>query len=213
VLNESATSLVITKTEKMEQKTAVPVMIYTEATPNPNTLKFVLNRPIYPNDFAEFQSASEATEAPLAAALFELGNIQNVYFSNNFVSITKTEELLWAELMPTIKDFLKKYFTEENPVVTANYVKPAKTATNEIKESDTDAEMRIKAALDKYVKPAVEMDGGNISFVSFVDGKLTLQLQGSCSGCPSSVVTLKQGIENLLKRFVPEVQEVVAENG
>ncbi len=197
----------------MEPKIAVPVMIYTEATPNPNTLKFVLNRPIYPGDFAEFQSKEETTEAPLAAALFDLGNIQNVYFSNNFVSITKTEDLLWAELMPTVKEFLKNYFNAENPIVTTDkYVKPAKTATNEIKEGDTDAEMRIKAALDKYVKPAVEMDGGNISFVSFENGKLTLQLQGSCSGCPSSVVTLKQGIENLLKRFVPEVQEVVAEN-
>jgi Fe-S cluster biogenesis protein NfuA len=198
----------------MEPKIAVPVMIYTEATPNPNTLKFVLNRPIYPNDFAEFQSKEETAEAPLAAALFELEGVENVYFSNNFVSITKSEELMWAEVMPSIKEFLKNYFNAENPVVvTANYVKPTKTATNEIKEGDTDAEIRIKAALDKYVKPAVEMDGGNISFVSFENGKLTLQLQGSCSGCPSSVVTLKQGIENLLKRFVPEVQEVVAENG
>ena len=196
----------------MEPKIAVPVMIYTEATPNPNTLKFVLNRPIYPNDFAEFQSKEETTEAPLAAALFELQGVQNVYFSNNFVSLTKSEELLWAEMMPLIKDFLKNYFTEEKTVVTEKYVKPTKTATNEIKDGDTDAEIRIKAALDKYVKPAVEMDGGNISFVSFENGKLTLQLQGSCSGCPSSVVTLKQGIENLLKRFVPEVQEVVAEN-
>jgi NFU1 iron-sulfur cluster scaffold homolog, mitochondrial len=198
----------------MDPKIAVPVMIYTEATPNPNTLKFVLNRPIYPNDFAEFQSKDETTEAPLAAALFELESVENVYFSNNFVSITKNEALLWAEVMPLIKEFLKNYFNAENPVVvTANYVKPTKTATNEIKDGDSDAEIRIKAALDKYVKPAVEMDGGNISFVSFENGKLTLQLQGSCSGCPSSVVTLKQGIENLLKRFVPEVQEVVAENG
>lgn len=197
----------------MDPKIAVPVMIYTEATPNPNTLKFVLNRPIYPNDFAEFQAKAETAESPLAAALFDLGNVENVYFSNNFVSITKSEDLMWVELLPAVKEFLKAWFTEEKPVVTASYVKPEKTATNEIKEGDTDAEIRIKAALDKYVKPAVEMDGGNISFVSFIDGKLTLQLQGSCSGCPSSVVTLKNGIENLLKRFVPEVQEVVAENG
>lgn len=89
------------------------------------------------------------------------------------------------------------------------FVKPIKTATNAVSDNDSDVEIRIKGALDKYVKPAVEMDGG---IVKFEDGKLTLQLQGSCSGCPSSTVTLKQGIENLLKRFVPEVVEVVAEN-
>jgi Fe-S cluster biogenesis protein NfuA len=107
---------------------------------------------------------------------------------------------------------LKKYIDEGGIILTENFVKPTKTATNEVSEDDSDVEIRIKGALDKYVKPAVEMDGGNISFVKFEDGKLTLQLQGSCSGCPSSTVTLKQGIENLLKRFVPEVQEVVAEN-
>jgi len=196
----------------MEPTTNIPVMIYTESTPNPNTLKFVTNKALLLNDTVEFQSAEETNEAPLAKALFGFDAVTNVFITNNFVTITKTEDALWAEIMIPIKDFLKKYIDESGVILTENFVKPTKTATNEVSDNDSDVEIRIKGALDKYVKPAVEMDGGNISFVKFEDGKLTLQLQGSCSGCPSSTVTLKQGIENLLKRFVPEVQEVVAEN-
>ena len=196
----------------MEPTTNIPVMIYTESTPNPNTLKFVTNKALLLNDTVEFQSAEETNEAPLAKVLFGFDAVTNVFITNNFVTITKTEDALWTEIMIPIKDFLKKYIDEGGIILTENFVKPTKTATNEVSDNDSDVEIRIKGALDKYVKPAVEMDGGNISFVKFEDGKLTLQLQGSCSGCPSSTVTLKQGIENLLKRFVPEVQEVVAEN-
>lgn len=197
----------------METTMQAPVIIYTEATPNPNSLKFVTNMPLLLNDFVEFQSVEETREAPLAKALFGFDGVINVFISNNFVTITKHEDLMWSELMIPIKDFLKNKIEEKMPVLTAAYVKPDRTATNAVGENDSDVEIRIKSALDKYVKPAVEMDGGNISFVHFAEGRLTLQLQGSCSGCPSSVVTLKQGIENLMKRFVPEVQEVVAENG
>lgn len=192
--------------------TQIPVMIYTESTPNPNTLKFVTNKALLLNDMVEFQSVEETENAPLAKALFDFNGVTNVFITNNFVTITKKEELLWTEIMIPIKDFLKKYVDDGGIILNANFVKPTKTATNEVSDDDSDVEIRIKGALDKYVKPAVEMDGGNISFVKFEEGKLTLQLQGSCSGCPSSTVTLKQGIENLLKRFVPEVQEVVAEN-
>lgn len=196
----------------MEPTTNIPVMIYTEATPNPNTLKFVTNKALLLNDSIEFQTINETDEAPLAKALFGFKEITNVFITNNFVTITKTEDALWNEIMIPIKEFLKKYIDEGGVVLSENFIKPTRTASNTIQEDDSDVEIRIKAALDKYVKPAVEMDGGNISFVKFEDGKLTLQLQGSCSGCPSSTVTLKQGIENLLKRFVPEVTEVVAEN-
>lgn len=196
----------------MEPTTKIPVMIYTESTPNPNTLKFVTNKALLLNDAVEFQNIEETNDAPLAKALFGFEGVTNVFISNNFVTISKQEELLWAEIMIPIKDFLKKYIDEDGIILNDNFVKLAKTATNEITDNDTDVEIRIKGALEKYVKPAVEMDGGNISFVKFEEGKLTLQLQGSCSGCPSSTVTLKDGIENLLKRFVPEVKEVVAEN-
>ena len=196
----------------MEPTTKIPVMIYTESTPNPNTLKFVTNKALLLNDAVEFQNIDETNSAPLAKELFGFEGVTNVFISNNFVTITKTEELLWTEIMIPIKDFLKNYIDEAKIILEENFVKPTKTASNAINEDDSDVDIRIKGALDKYVKPAVEMDGGNISFVKFENGKLTLQLQGSCSGCPSSTVTLKQGIENLLKRFVPEVQEVVAEN-
>jgi Fe-S cluster biogenesis protein NfuA len=196
----------------MESPKITPLMIYTESTPNPNTLKFVTNKALLLNDAVEFQHIDETNEAPLAKALFGFDGVTNVFISNNFVTITKTDDLLWTEIMIPIKDFLKNYIDDNKAILSENFVKPTKTATNAISEDDSDVDIRIKGALDKYVKPAVEMDGGNISFVKFEDGKLTLQLQGSCSGCPSSTVTLKQGIENLLKRFVPEVQEVVAEN-
>lgn len=197
----------------MDTKNTPPLMIYTESTPNPNTLKFVTNKALLLNDAVEFQSIEETNEAPLANAIFTNFNaIVNVFITNNFVSLTKDEETMWAEIMIPIKNFLKNYIDEGGSIITDKYIKPVKTATNIISDDDSDVEIRIKGALDKYVKPAVEMDGGNISFVKFENGKLILQLQGSCSGCPSSSVTLKQGIENLLKRFVPEVQEVVAEN-
>jgi len=190
-----------------------PVMIYTESTPNPNTLKFVINRALYPNDFAEFEFLEETENAPLAKALFSIEQVKYVYISNNFVSISKDDFTDWYELMPKIKSFLKNYIENGQPIIKENYIKPQKTATNTIFDNDSDIEIKIKTALDKYVRPAVEMDGGNITFVSFINGVLTVQLQGSCNGCPSSTVTLKQGIENIMKKFIPEVQEVVAENG
>ena len=190
----------------------VPVMIYTEATPNPSTLKFVVNRPLLPNDFVDFQEVAEAVESPFASKLFSLPGVLGVFISNNFVTITKVEDVMWAELMIPAKNTIKEFIEAELALFNEAFVKPSRQATNTIQDGDSDVEVRIKGALDKYVKPAVEMDGGSISFVSFDEGKLTLQLQGACSGCPSSTVTLKQGIENLMKRFVPEVQNVVAES-
>ncbi len=195
-----------------EQITQAPVMIYSEATPNPNTLKFVTNKALFLNDSVEFFSAEETQEAPLATELFKFNGVKSVFISNNFISVNKEDEILWAELMIPVKDFIKQYISSGNPVFTEQFIKPERTASNAVADDDEDVVIRIKGALDKYVKPAVEMDGGNISFVRFEDGILVLQLQGSCSGCPSSTVTLKQGIENLMKRFIPEVQEVVAEN-
>lgn len=196
-----------------DTKTTIPVMIYSEATPNPNTLKFVTNKALFINDAVEFFSQEETQEAPLSTELFKFNGVKSVFISNNFISINKEDEILWAELMIPLKDFIKEYISTGKPVFTEQFIKPERTASNAVADDDEDVVIRIKGALDKYVKPAVEMDGGNISFVRFEDGILVLQLQGSCSGCPSSTITLKQGIENLMKRFIPEVQEVVAENG
>ena len=190
----------------------IPVMIYTEATPNPASLKFVVNRVLFPNDFYEFESVDEAENAPLALVLFEMDAVRTVFISNNFVTVTKAEDMMWIELMPQIKTLLKEYISEGKPVFSEGFTKTSRKPTNEISDEDTDIEVKIKGALERYVKPAVEMDGGAISFVSFEEGILKLALQGSCSGCPSSTVTLKQGIENLMLRMVPEVKEVVAES-
>ena len=192
-----------------EIKSTVPVMIYTEATPNPATLKFVVNRPLMPDDFVELQNLEEAKGAPLAVHLFELGQISTVFVSQNFITITKEEDVMWAEIMLPIKEKIKLYLESGQALFEEGFEKPKK-ATNQIHATDTDIEARIKGALDKYVKPAVEMDGGAISFVSFENGLLKLSLQGSCSGCPSSTVTLKQGIEGLMKRMVPEGELVEA---
>jgi NFU1 iron-sulfur cluster scaffold homolog, mitochondrial len=195
----------------MATQQVVPVMIYTEATPNPATLKFVVNRPLLPGDFVDLQDISEAAQAPFAAMIFKIEGVRGVFISNNFVTITKDDNTMWQELMMTVKSTLKAYLEAEQQIFEDGFKKPQRQAANTIVEGDSDLEIRIKGVLEKYVKPAVEMDGGSISFVSFDQGKLTLQLQGSCSGCPSSSVTLKQGIDSLMKRFVPEVQEVVAQ--
>ena len=135
----------------MENTTAkIPVMIYTESTPNPNTLKFVTNKALLLNDMVEFQSVEETENAPLAKALFDFDGVTNVFITNNFVTITKQEELLWTEIMIPIKDFLKKYLDENNTILSENFVKPTKTATNAISDDDSDVDIRIKSALDKY---------------------------------------------------------------
>lgn len=194
----------------MEQKT-VPVMIYTEATPNPSTLKFVINRPLMPSDFVELQKAEEGEKSPFAKMLFAMDGVEGVFISNNYVTITKNDKYTWQELMIPAKDVLKAFFETNQAVFEPDFTKPVKQVSNVVVEGDSDLEVRIKGVLDKYVKPAVAMDGGSISFSSFSNGRLVVQLQGSCNGCPSSTVTLKQGIDGLMKRFVPEVLEVVAE--
>lgn len=191
--------------------TKVPVLIYKEATPNPATLKFVANRILFADDYVEFKTIEETDKAPLARKLFESNLVDNVFISNTFVTITKKEAELWIETSPIIISIIKEHINAELPIFEEGFTTSNRTATNEISDSDSNVEARIKGALEKYVTPAVEMDGGAISFLSFENGILTLSMQGSCSGCPSSTVTLKDGIENLMKKMVPEVTEVVAE--
>ena len=195
----------------MDTKQTVPVIIYTEATPNPTTLKYVANRILFDKDYVEFTSINQTDKAPLAKALFETNEVTNVFISNAFVTVTKKEETLWIELTPRIKKILTFFLESETPIFAEDFTITNRKASNEVSDSDSEIDIRIKETLEKYVKPAVEMDGGAISFVSFDDnGILTLALQGSCSGCPSSTVTLKDGIQNLMLRMVPEVKEVVA---
>jgi len=184
------------------------VNIYTEANPNPNSLKFVLND-LLVADGADFDFPNpEAAEgkSPLAKALFTFYGIERVFIMNNFITLTKAAELDWYSLVPEIKAFIKTYLEEGKPVFTNEA-----EAANAINEDDSEVVKKIKGLLDEYVRPAVESDGGAITFRDFEAGKVTVELRGSCSGCPSSTLTLKAGIENLLKRMLPEdVTEVVA---
>lgn len=183
------------------------IEIYTEYTPNPESLKFVANKMLLPGNSVDFRDITTVKDAPLAEALFQqFSFVKGVFISNNFITITKKDaEQEWIELVPEVKQFLKQYLSENKPIATVQTV----TETNGIDGNELEA--KIINVLNTYVRPAVEMDGGNIRFKSYNEGVVTVMMQGSCSGCPSSTLTLKSGIEGLLKRMVPEVKEVVAE--
>jgi Fe-S cluster biogenesis protein NfuA len=192
-----------------------PVMIYTELSPNPNSMKFVLNFELAP-DGLSFDYASKADTqdekkaSPLAADLFQFPFVQRVFIASNFITITKEEETMWEEVLVDVKKFLKIHFDEGHPVFAQ---KTIDTTSVIVDANDTPVVAKIKATLDQYVRPAVESDGGAINFASFdeASGLVTVHLQGSCSGCPSSTITLKNGIERLLTTMIPEVKEVTAE--
>ncbi len=186
------------------------VSIYTEMTPNPETMKFVANKLLYPGKSIDFPDETSAAPSPLAKELFAFPFIRSVFIASNFVTLSKTQETEWDEVIPAIRDFLKQYLEEGKAVINENEI-VTKQIDNTVNADDSDVVKRIKELLENYVKPAVEMDGGAISFLGYEDGKVNLMLQGSCSGCPSSMITLKAGIEGMMKRMIPEVKEVVAE--
>jgi Fe-S cluster biogenesis protein NfuA len=195
-----------------------PVMLYTEQTPNPEALKYVTNRMLY-RGVADFKDKEIAAEwSPLAHSLMQLTYVKSVYLSNNFITITKEFNYDWQDVMLLIKEFIKDYIENEGVVVKEGfdeYIKTAEDANNASQFSGENGEIarRVKDLIDTYVKPAVESDGGNIEFKSYENGRVNVIMQGSCSGCPSSSVTLKSGIEGMLKRMIPEVTEVVQEMG
>jgi Fe-S cluster biogenesis protein NfuA len=189
------------------------ISLYTEMTPNPETMKFVANKLLYPGKSIDFQDEASATASPLAMQLFSFPFIKSVFIASNFITLTKTNDTEdWQDVIPSIKQFLKEYLEEDKTIINEEELASRKsTSSNEVSADDGDVVKRIKELLENYVKPAVEMDGGAIQFKSYEDGKVNLMLQGSCSGCPSSMITLKAGIEGMMKRMIPEVKEVVAE--
>lgn len=192
-----------------------PTLVYAEATPNPSTVKFVANRLIIePGRQVEYLNEQACSGSPLAQELFKGGYVKTLFFSSNFVSITKTDSKDWSTLTGPIREFLTDYFTKGLPVIEEYPEKSAAPQQEEAQSqlADGSPEDQIIGILEEYIRPAVEQDGGAITFRSFEDGIVTVALQGSCSGCPSSKVTLKSGIENLLTRMVPGVKEVVAED-
>jgi Fe-S cluster biogenesis protein NfuA len=191
----------------MLQAQARPVHLYMEANPNPNSLKFVANFMLVEEGISyDFPDAASADASQLAQELFNFAAVQRVFIASNFVTITKSDEVEWAEVQTIFRDHIRQYLESGKKAVQVVVTKDPLFDAN-----DSEIVKKIKGILDEYIRPAVEQDGGAIVFHSFADGVVKVLLQGSCSGCPSSTVTLKAGIQNLLTRMLPEVKEVQAE--
>jgi Fe-S cluster biogenesis protein NfuA len=184
------------------------MFIQTEQTPNPATLKFLPGRPVMTSGTANFTSAESARVSPLAERLFSLPEVGGVFLGTDFITVTKAGEGDWYQLKPAILAAIMEHFTAGRPVMVAG---AAGSVTAEASDEEEDEVVsQIKELLETRVRPAVAQDGGDIIFHDFADGVVYLHMQGSCSGCPSSTATLKAGIENMLRHYVPEVTEVRA---
>ena len=198
---------------KNEIKKVSPVSVYAESTPNPNAMKFVVNKKIV-DDIFEFKSIEETLESPLAKSLFSFPLVKEVFFDFNFVSIIKKVELNWEENVMEIREFIRSFIQDGNTIVFEENIKKVKAKKNNIKIDNVSKE--IIKIIDENIKPAVASDGGNILFESYdtETKKVNVILQGACSGCPSSTITLKSGIETMLKDMLPGmISEVNAING
>ena len=180
------------------------MFIQTEQTPNPATLKFLPGRDVMSSGTADFPDASSAGRSPLAERLFQVEGVTGVFLGADFVTVTKRDDKEWYLLKPAVFGIIMEHFTAGRPVLLAG----ADTAADTDGEDDDEIVQQIKELLDTRVRPAVAQDGGDIVFRSFEDGVVYLHMQGACSGCPSSTATLKMGIENMLRHYIPEVVEV-----
>ncbi len=186
------------------------MFIQTESTPNPETLKFLPGRDVYSLGTIEFKSEEGAKDSPLAASLFSQKGVKSVFFGQDFITITKTEEMSWDLMKPSLLSVIMEHFSSNKPVIADDSKLQSDTTTNY--EGLDEIEKQIAELIDNRVRPAVAMDGGDIIYRGFENGIVKLELYGSCSGCPSSTATLKSGIENMLKHYVPEVIAVEAIN-
>ena len=182
------------------------MFIQTEQTPNPATLKFIPGRAVLGDGTADFASAEAAQRSPLARRLFDVDGVSRVFLGSDFVTVTKAADIDWPVLKPALLGAIMEHFTSGEPVVAAASAGESADAG----EADSEVVAQIRDLLDTRVRPAVAQGGGDIVFQRFEDGVVYLHMQGACSGCPSSTATLKMGIENLLRHYVPEVAEVRA---
>ncbi len=182
------------------------MFIETEGTPNPATLKFLPGRDVMGDSTADFATAETAERSPLASTLFALPGVARVFLGTDFVTVTKTEDEAWQVLKPQVLGALVEHFVSGRPAVTVSA--SAATAEEDVSPEDQEIVDQIKELLDTRVRPAVAGDGGDIVFHGYRDGIVKLHMQGACSGCPSSRATLKHGIENMLRHYVPEVVSV-----
>ena len=181
------------------------MFIQTEQTPNPSTLKFLPGRVVMEKGTLDFADTESSRTSPLARRLFAIEGVERVFFGSDFVTVTKAADKDWQIMKPSILGGIMEHYTTGEPVVTAEA-----SAEGDAGAEDDEIVAQIKELLETRVRPAVAQDGGDIVFQDFRDGVVYLHMQGSCSGCPSSTATLKMGIENLLKHYVPEVVEVQA---
>lgn len=184
------------------------MFIETEFTPNPDTLKFLPGQILLENGTANFTDPNDASASPLAEAMFAVPAVTGVFIGYDFVTVSKSTEEEWEGLKPTVLAALMQFFASGAPIL--HFSEAEKTSTVDEDEADADIIEQIKTLLDEKVRPAVAGDGGDIIYHGFKEGVVYLEMQGACSGCPSSTVTLKHGIENLLKYYVPEVVDVRA---
>lgn len=188
----------------MLQATPKDVHIYLESNPNPNSLKFVVNEMLIPEGLSfDFPDAASAENAPLAKELFAYPAVDRVFYMSNFVTVTKKEDVEWIEIQDPLKKHIKNFLESGRYIIEMNEPETAEQG------EETETVKKIKTILEEYIRPAVEQDGGAITYHSFRDGIVKVTLQGSCSGCPSSMITLKAGIENLFKRMMPEEVQAV----
>lgn len=181
------------------------VKIHTEGTPNPNALKFVLDKTLIENGSLNFPNKEKAKDSPLASRLFNLDSVKEVFIGKDFITVSKNSETNWDNIYEKLLEEINNHFLSGEPLT-------LRTITQELKSNEeiSDVEQKIHDILDNQIRPAVAGDGGDVIFDSYKDGVLRLHLQGSCSHCPSSIATLKAGIEAMLKRQIPELKEVIS---
>jgi Fe-S cluster biogenesis protein NfuA len=190
-----------------------PMLIRTEQTPNPATRKFLPGQTVMDSGVRDFADAESAKASPLAAALFASGLVEGVFFGRDFISVTAAPAVSWSDLEPLVLETLLDHFVSGAPLFapgTANGIHVADESAIEENAEDADIIEQIKELIETRVRPAVAQDGGDIVYKGYRDGRLYLSMHGACSGCPSSSVTLKRGIEGLIRHYVPEVESVEA---
>ena len=183
------------------------MFIQTEQTPNPATLKFLPGCTVMETGTANFPERGAAARSPLAEHLFQLPEVAGIFLGTDFITVTKHGDSEWHQLKPAVLAAIMEHFTAGRPVIVGG---PSEASAGDASDEDDEIVSQIKELLETRVRPAVAMDGGDITFEDFSDGVVYLHMQGSCSGCPSSTATLKAGIENMLRHYIPEVVEVRA---
>jgi Fe-S cluster biogenesis protein NfuA len=187
------------------------MFIQTEQTPNPATLKFIPECKVLDKGTANFQTADDAKEiSPFATKLFEVNGVIGVFLGKDFISVTKSDDIQWVNLKPTLLGVMIEFFNSGEAIISTDSELPKEQEEKTTNADDDEIVMQIKELLDTRVRPAVAQDGGDIIFHKYDDGIVYLSMLGACDGCPSSTATLKMGIENMLKYYIPEVKEVRA---